>query len=162
VANLFKSVSTLSSARPEVSALFKMRFFSYSSSTTKCRIPARSIESPITAYQLVKLSIPRGNPSIRNFFVAQPCFSIAALISRQGISPGTSAPAFIILLIISPFSEPLATSSLNKSPAERCMKPKLATSFAHYVPLPEPGPPRTNKTIGLSCSDFIILIYFTD
>ena len=110
----------------------------------------------------MKLSIPRGNPSIRNFFVAQPCFSIAAFISRQGISPGTSAPAFIMLLIISPFSEPLATSSLSKSPADKCMKPKLATSFAHYVPLPEPGPPRTNKTIGLSCSDFIILICFTD
>ena len=99
---------------------------------------------------------------MRNLLAAQPCFSIAALIRRHGISPGTRAPAFIMLLIISPFSEPLATSSLSRSPAERCANPCSATSFAHYVPLPEPGPPSTNRTIGLFNSGFTLFSCFVD
>lgn len=39
--------------------------------------------------------------------------------------------------------------ALNKSPALKCVNPKSRTMFAHCVPLPAPGPPKTNTTVGL-------------
>lgn len=36
-------------------------------------------------------------------------------------------------------------SFLNKSPALKCVNPKVSASFAHWVPFPLPGPPGTWK-----------------
>ena len=58
---------------------------------------------------------------------------------------GTSCPSFMIESIFKPISEPFATSARNKLPADKWQKPNFSTTFAHWVPLPLPGPPEIKK-----------------
>lgn len=58
---------------------------------------------------------------------------------------GTNCPSFMIESIFKPISEPFATSARNKSPADKWQKPNFSTIFAHWVPLPLPGPPEIKK-----------------
>ena len=90
------------------------------------------------------------------------------------ISTGTIFPLSMWSCIRAPSLDPLSRSFLSKSPAEKCMKPYsyrsqtiykraprlkaikiydlTSTILAHCVPLPAPGPPSTNTTIGLTAA----------
>jgi len=54
---------------------------------------------------------------------------------------GTSWPLSMTALILAASSVSLLTSSRNRSPLDRCVKPYLCTMRSHCVPLPLPGPP---------------------
>lgn len=66
-------------------------------------------------------------------------------------------------LIMSASSDSEFLSALNKSPADRCTYPSFSSSAmrAHWVPLPDPGPPRTNTTCGTleAASDCSLLLF---
>jgi hypothetical protein len=53
----------------------------------------------------------------------------------------------MIALSSFPRGDPDATSSRNKSPEDRCVKPYFWTMRSHWVPLPQPGPPGNHKGI---------------
>lgn len=53
------------------------------------------------------------------------------------------------ILLQYPFSEPDWISARRRSPALRCVKPKLSTILAHCVPFPLPGPPIMKKKIDI-------------
>lgn len=63
------------------------------------------------------------------------------------ISDGTIFPAEILELMISASGEfSFFRSARSKSPAERWAQPWFWERSVHWVPLPAPGPPRTNTT----------------
>ena len=122
--------------------------------------------SPICLVQPWRLSWFLGNPSIRKLFFS--LWVMARSSREQVISTGTMVPLVMWCSISSPnwkvvtitpiiitgqhwlTSEPgLARSSLRRSPAERWTWPKCSTIREHWVPLPAPGPPSTNITLGL-------------
>lgn len=57
----------------------------------------------------------------------------------------TNSPFSIISFKRLPRSDPEATSALSKSPDERWQNPYFSTIRAHWVPLPDPGPPENDK-----------------
>ena len=99
VSSLLLSVSKLSSLRPEFLLLSIMRCMSVSLSASKKRMKGTSTVLSITLLQPSKLSWLRGKPSIRNFFEAQPFFSIPFFKSQHVISTGTILPSTIHQLI---------------------------------------------------------------
>jgi hypothetical protein len=42
------------------------------------------------------------------------------------------------------------TSALNRSPVEMCVYPNSSTSLAHWVPLPDAGPPSQSTSSALT------------
>lgn len=79
------------------------------------------------------------------------------------ISLGTIFPADILALIISASCElDLVRSARSKSPAERCAQPRFLERSSHCVPLPAPGPPRTNTTRTGSSVEVMMLVDFLD
>ena len=64
--------------------------------------------------------------------------------SLPSLTNGTRSPFSMISVSCFPRSEPDLTSSLRRSPDERCVKPYLATMRSHWVPFPHPGPPGRN------------------
>ena len=100
-----------------------------------------------------------GKPSMRNptasGWVKMACFNSPTVTSWKKtpfddepyhtsvhtLTAGTSLPCFIISSSCFPWEVPLATSSLRRSPADRCVNPKSCTIRSHWVPLPLPGPP---------------------
>mmetsp|Transcript_47718 Transcript_47718/g.139074 ORF Transcript_47718/g.139074 Transcript_47718/m.139074 type:complete len:245 (+) Transcript_47718:3034-3768(+) len=96
-----------------------------------------------------KISKLRGKPSRTNRPPSQPRISIAARRSGMTTSTGTSFPCFMHSLMSSPYSDPgLAASSRSKLPGLRWWKRKDGDMRLLCVPLPEPGPPRINTTVG--------------
>lgn len=72
------------------------------------------------------------------------------------ISTGTIFPFVIYSSIRAPTSDPsLARSSLSKSPADKCLKPKELTIFSHCVPLPAPAKKELKMNILLQVIYFI-------
>uniref|UniRef100_A0A6B0UQ15 Putative secreted protein n=1 Tax=Ixodes ricinus TaxID=34613 RepID=A0A6B0UQ15_IXORI len=71
---------------------------------------------------------------------------MASLSNWRTTSKGTRSPFFMISLISLPLSVPACTSSRRRSPDEMCVKSYFFTIFMHWVPLPDPGPPKTNTT----------------
>mmetsp|Transcript_24919 Transcript_24919/g.78899 ORF Transcript_24919/g.78899 Transcript_24919/m.78899 type:complete len:231 (-) Transcript_24919:850-1542(-) len=137
-------VSMLSSARPSLrpSSRSSITFSGQSKKST----PVQSM--PISRSQASRFSWLRGKPSMRNLsFLAA---AMAPLSSPTVTSLGTICPCFIISATALPSAVPLLTCARRRSPAERCVYPKSRTMLAHWVPLPEPGPPRTNTTRGLA------------
>ena len=57
-------------------------------------------------------------------------------------------PSRMYLAMRSPCAEPLLRSARRRSPADKWTKPHSFTRRSHCVPLPAPGPPRTNSTLG--------------
>mmetsp|Transcript_11195 Transcript_11195/g.20671 ORF Transcript_11195/g.20671 Transcript_11195/m.20671 type:complete len:263 (+) Transcript_11195:647-1435(+) len=92
-------------------------------------------------------AISIGNPSMRNV-VASAWASSAFLIKGMAMSPGTTSPSRMTDSTMRPCSDPVTTSLRRTSLATMCLKPNLSTSFAHCVPRPEPGGPRTKIRLG--------------
>mmetsp|Transcript_24927 Transcript_24927/g.78928 ORF Transcript_24927/g.78928 Transcript_24927/m.78928 type:complete len:221 (-) Transcript_24927:217-879(-) len=139
VSNRFLMVSMLSSARPDVSPRLRSRPCMVSRGQSK---KSTFLHGITCASKASAWSSARGKPSMRNSFA--PLLIMAVLRRPMVTSMGTSLPSFIRVAHMVPISEPEATSSRRRSPAERCLWPYLATMRSHWVPLPEPGPPRTN------------------
>mmetsp|Transcript_23402 Transcript_23402/g.54677 ORF Transcript_23402/g.54677 Transcript_23402/m.54677 type:complete len:202 (-) Transcript_23402:168-773(-) len=148
VRNLLTRVSSLSSARPLVSPLFIIRARITSSGQSKYKTIGTSTSFCIMRCQPRMLSSLRGNPSTRKRDL--PLFRIALRNKLTVTSTGTIWPSLIIVAIIAPSSDSLATSARRRSPADRCVQPKSLTMLAHCVPLPHPGPPRTKTTHGFT------------
>ena len=70
-----------------------------------------------------------------------PSFRQLSLYTDSVPTCGTSFPSSMICSSIFPLSLPLCSSARSSSPVDRCVKPNFSTARAHWVPLPEPGPP---------------------
>lgn len=81
-------------------------------------------------------------PSIKNP-VGFWTFAIAAAKSSRTTSLLTRPPFFMISESSVPFAEPDWTSALNKSPVDKWAKLYFLTMRSHWVPFPQPGPPKT-------------------
>jgi len=74
------------------------------------------------------------------------------------ISLGTIFPAEMLELIISASLDPdFLRSARRRSPAERWAHPWFLERRVHCVPLPAPGPPRTNTTRNGSEEDGVVV-----
>jgi len=65
---------------------------------------------------------------------------------KHWFTSGTSSPLSIMDLILAANSVSLLTSSRNRSPLDRCVKPYFRTIRSHCVPFPLPGPPAVLQT----------------
>mmetsp|Transcript_69301 Transcript_69301/g.225799 ORF Transcript_69301/g.225799 Transcript_69301/m.225799 type:complete len:220 (+) Transcript_69301:3267-3926(+) len=149
VAKRFLMDSKLSSVRPLVLPRSRSRACIVDSPHSKKRLKRTFALDPTTWFHPSKLSKLLGNPSIKYFPPSQPCCSMAFTINLTVISTGTNLPSVMYDSISSPYSDPIRfRSSRSKSPALKCLYPFRSTMFAHCVPFPEPGPPRTNTTAG--------------
>jgi len=110
----------------------------------------KSQSYPAVRSHASRFSLLRGNPSIRNVLFPE---SFIAPKSRFTVtSLGTIWPCLIISATMLPSALPDFMCARSKSPALRCVNPKSRTMFAHCVPLPAPGPPSTNTTVGCSAA----------
>ena len=141
-------VSSLSSALPLSFPLLSNLSFMTSSLTSIMSTNCRFALSPICLFHSSIFSWFLGNPSIKNFFFSHPLSFIALCSSWTRRSLETNFPELITELSLSASSPPFLTSSLSKSPVERCAYPKFLTILSHWVPFPLPGPPRTKTTFG--------------
>merc|ERR1719158_2133036 len=73
---------------------------------------------------------------------------------------GTRSPLVMISVSCFPLSDPLWTSALRRSPLDKWVYPYLATILSHCVPLPDPGPPRTQITGSLASFSGVLSIFF--
>ena len=118
-------------------------------------IKARSLRS-LTSSQAVTLSMFRGKPSSRNMSAFE---LLKALLMRPTvISAGTKLPLEILELMIFAVGELVFLSARRRSPAEKkAWLEEIGVGVgvgvevggirrSHTVPLPAPGPPRTNIT----------------
>lgn len=89
-------------------------------------------------------------PSSGNTY--QHCFPISTVLGGHSLTPfslqmkllltpGTSSPQSMMSLISLLLSDDDVNSCWRRSPVDRCVNPYFCANCAHWVPLPEPGPP---------------------
>ena len=71
---------------------------------------------------------------------------MASAMRSKTTKRGTKSPFSMTALSCLPISEPDLTSSRRRSPEDKWVNPYLATILSHWVPLPHPGPPKTQMT----------------
>mmetsp|Transcript_10846 Transcript_10846/g.50006 ORF Transcript_10846/g.50006 Transcript_10846/m.50006 type:complete len:224 (-) Transcript_10846:194-865(-) len=145
VLNLFLIDSMLSSVRPDVSP--RPSSLRSITSSGQSKNSTKSQSYPAVTSHASRFSLLRGKPSMRNLDL--PESAIASSNRRTVTTDGTICPFLIISATMLPSSLPLFMCARRRSPAERWTKPKSLTMLEHCVPLPAPGPPRTNTTVGL-------------
>ena len=135
--------SRLSSERP----LVFPRSSSLASSTASLASKATtSVGAQMVLSKASTWSCARGKPSTRNLPSSLPPLedSMAFLSAPSTMGVFTSPPASMTALSSTPSWDPLATSARSRSPVLKCLYPNSLEMRSHWVPLPLPGPPRTN------------------
>merc|ERR1719300_2360696 len=95
---------------------------------------------PATLQQAQLFEKTVGKPSTRN-----PVLSLDIASANRSIttSSGTRMPFSMVAKICMPLAEFVITSSLSRSPEDKCVYRNLPWIFSHWVPFPDPGPPIT-------------------
>ena len=145
----FLMVSMLSSVRPSLRP--SKRWVMTSSGQSKNKTKSQSY--PAVVSQASRFSLFLGKPSIKNR--SFPLSRMASSSKLTVTSLGTICPCLIISATMLPSLLPLFMCARSKSPADRCTNSKSRTTFAHCVPLPAPGPPSTNTTVGVASEPIV-------